>query len=155
MKTNLKSLPLAALLFGVITTAATAEERGYSATQCTTNGSNIFYTFRGAEVSGLSTGTLFCGAAPVVGANVDRIQATVHDRNPDSNACCTMMVLNSEGMAVASASRCSTGNSNAAQLLSADFPANVANSAELQCTIPGAAPTGVSRLLTYRVRTTP
>jgi hypothetical protein len=152
-----RKLGAAALLIAAFTATASAEERGYSATLCNASSSatNLFYTFRGVEVTGLSSQTVQCGAAPEVGANVDRIEATVYDRNPDSNLCCTMILLSSDGMPIMSATRCSAGNGNASQLLSATFLPNATGAVDLSCTIPGASPTGPSRIATYRVRSIP
>lgn len=146
------------LLLAAFATTAAAEERGYSATLCNvkTSATSIFYSFRGLEQGSLSSQTVECGAAPQVGANVDRIEATVFDRNADSDVCCTMMVLSADGMPITSATRCSTGSTTASQLLSATFPANAAGAVDLSCRLPPNNPTsGPSRLATYRVRSTP
>ena len=148
----------AAVLLLAATTTASAEERGYSATLCNASSSvsNLTYTFRGVEVNNLSSTTVQCGAAPQVGANVDRIEATVYDRNPDSNLCCAMFVLNADGLTIATATRCTSGSGAASQVLSATFPANAASAVDLSCSIPAASPIGgASRLATYRVRSTP
>ena len=153
-----RKLGAAALLIAAFTATASAEERGYSATLCngSSSATNLFYTFRGVEVTGLSSQTVQCGAAPEVGANVDRIEATVYDRNADADLCCTMMVLSADGMPITSATRCSTGSATASQLLSATFPPNAAGAVDLSCNIPASNPrSGPSRIATYRVRSTP
>jgi hypothetical protein len=155
MKTTMSGVAAVVLLGAAITTTASAEQRGYSGTLCNGTDNNLMYTPMGVETTNLSSGRVLCGAAPLVGSDVNRIQATVYDRNPTADLCCTMIVLSADGLAITSALRCSSGNSNAAQLLSATFPTNVAGSVVLQCDIPPAAPTGASRVSTYRVRSTP
>ena len=151
----IRSLGAMALAGAAVTTTASAEERGYSAALCGSSSSNVSFSNLGVEVTNLSPGNVYCGAAPLVGADVDRIQATVYDRNPTSDVCCTMSVVNADGFTVASANRCSTGSGNASQLLSALLPVNVAGSVILSCLLPPASPSGSSRIATYRVRSTP
>ena len=157
MKT-MKSLCAIALAgVAVAATAGAAEERGYPGAQCSHSPSttNLEYSYLGVEVTNLSSASVFCGAAPVVGANVDRIQATVVDRYPTSDVCCSMIVLNADGFAIASAFRCSSGSSGSSQLLSAAIPPNAAGTVGLQCSIPAATGMGWSRVASYRFHSIP
>ncbi len=155
----IRQLSTAALSVAALITTASAEERGYAAALCnpntTTDAGRIMYTVLGVETTGLSSANVSCGAAPLVAADVTRIQATVYDRNPAADLCCNMMVKNTEGFGITSATRCSAGSGNPAQVLTFIPPANVVGTVELACTIPAAAPTGASRIATYRVRSTP
>jgi hypothetical protein len=160
MKSTVKQLAVMILVSAGVTTSASAEERGYPAALCNPSpspgGSNLFYTFQGVEVTNLSPAQVMCGTATLLGADVERIEVTAHDRNSTSDLCCWMMVLNADGIPITSATRCTSGSANASQLLSAVLPPNAASAVSLQCTIPAASPTGgPSRLLTYRVRTIP
>lgn len=160
MNSTIKKLAVSILVSAGVTTSASAEERGYPGTLCNPSpspgGSNLFYTFQGVEVTNLSSGQVLCGTATLLGANVDRIEVTAHDRNPTSNLCCSMLVLNADGIPVASANRCTAASAGPSQLLSAILPPNAATAVSLLCTIPAASPTGgASRLLTYTVRSTP
>jgi hypothetical protein len=160
MKSTIQKLAVMILVSAGVTTSASAEERGYHGTLCnpspSPSGSNLYYTFQGVEVTNLSSAQVMCGTATLLGANVERIEVTAHDRNSTSDLCCSMMVLNADGLPITSANRCTSGSANASQLLTAILPPNAASAVNLQCTIPAASPTGgPSRLLTYRVRSTP
>jgi len=151
----IRSLGAIALASLVVVTTASAEERGYSAALCSSNTTNTFFEDFGINVVNLSPATVFCGAAPIVGADVNRIQAAVYDRNSTGDVCCTMLVLGADGMPISSASRCSTGSSSSVQTLSVVPPVNAAGSVLLSCNVPPATPSGFSRVSVYRVRSSP
>jgi|SRR6187431_2139083 len=152
----IRSLGAIVLASAAVATTASAEERGYSALLCSVSASsNVVRTYLGLETGTPASAHAFCGAAPIVGADVNRIQATVFDRNHTDNLCCTMSVVTADSFAIATASRC-TSDSTDSQLLTFIPPVNVAGSVHLQCTIPGLDfMGGVSRIATYRVRSTP
>jgi hypothetical protein len=151
----MKGVGAIALATATVATTALADDRGYSAALCATSASNVLFSSLGVEVTNLSSANVFCGAAPIVGSDVYRIEATVYDRNPSADLCCTMSVINAQGFTIASGSRCSAGNSNASQLLSVVPPPNAAGTVLLVCNIPAVQPTGASRIATYRVSSTP
>jgi hypothetical protein len=152
-----RGLTLSALGVLAIASTASAESRGYSAVLCTpassTDAGNLLFTTMGVETTNLSGATVFCGGVTRVAANVRRIEATVYDRNPDADVCCSMLVMNADGFGVASGSRCSSGSGGPSQRLSVTLPGNSASSVILACTIPPASPDGASRVTSYRVFT--
>jgi hypothetical protein len=142
---------------GALVSSASAVESGYSGTLCNPSAnsevSKLVYSQFGVHNVAGSTAGVLCGANPPVGADVNRIQATVYDRNPATDVCCTMMVLNADGLVIASSAPCSGGSGAASQLLSYIPPVNTAGSVALSCSIPAVSGGNLSHLTTYRVRT--
>jgi hypothetical protein len=65
-----------------------------------------------ANASTTATANVTCGSViPKAGAfSLHQVVAAVYDRNGFQNVCCTFLALDGWGTAVASASRCSSGN---------------------------------------------
>lgn len=102
-----------------------------------------------------TTALVSCGGHLEVGSDVYTIEATVYDRNPSSDVCCTMEVQRSDGSFLSSAYRCSSGYGGGFQTLSWVPPVNAAFTTNLECSIPVSSTPGVSHVTTYRVKSSP
>jgi hypothetical protein len=141
--------------------SAGAANNGYSGTLCnpidTTQASRINYSQFGVHNISAATATVECGGLPTVGSNITSVQATVYDRNSTAgqDVCCTMRVLNNDGLFIASASPCTSGFSSSSMPLNFTPPANAAGSFDMSCNIPPVLSGNFSHVTTYRITTSP
>lgn len=153
---SLSAVILGGLLFASSTFAATG---GYSGSACNpntpTDGSRINYTQFGVHNVSSAVANVTCPANQPSGSDIFNISATVYDRSTTTDVCCTMMVLNSDGLIIASAAPCSAGFGSGSQPLSFVPPFNASSTVELACSIPGVTANGFSHVATYRVASTP
>jgi len=145
-----------ALVFG-LTSTAFGTDNGHHGAVCnpqnSTAAANIGYGLFGVHNN--STGSAIavqCGGAPVRSTNINLMTATVYDRHASQDVCCFLDVQNADGSIVASSSQCSSGFGSGSQLLSFVPPANSAQTAELECTIPPQTGNGLSHVTSYRIR---
>jgi hypothetical protein len=95
-----------------------------------------------------SAANVHCGGAK--GFNLfSNMSATVYDRSPTSDVCCTMQLTNADGTVFFSANRCTTGFASTPMALNAAMPP-AAGYVHMRCSLPPRnAATGVSHLTTF------
>jgi hypothetical protein len=140
----------------LVSTASAADD-GYSGVVCNpstfSDVSKLAYGQFGVHNTAAST-AVACGANPIFGADVNRIEAIVYDRNAATDVCCTMMVLDADGLVLSSSTPCSAGSGAASQLLLFIPAFNVSSTVAMTCSIPAVSGGQLSHVTTYRVRTT-
>jgi hypothetical protein len=160
MRKLIKSIS-AVVLSGIAVAAGTASaaHNGYSGTLCnpinSTEDAKIGYSQFGVQNNASSTASVECGGLPNVGSDIFNVQATVYDRNAATNLCCTMRVLNNDGLFLASSTPCTVGSGAASMLLNWVPPVNAAGSFDMGCTIPPNQAGSVSHVTTYRIQSNP
>ncbi len=144
----------------MVASAASAANNGFAGALCNpdtpTDGGKIGRSATGVFNTSASTANVSCGSSVPIGADVNRIEATVYDRHNVGNVCCSMMVLSANGTILSSSAPCSVGSGAAAQTLSYVPPLNTAHTVDLACSIPAfLAGSGHSHVATYRVQSNP
>lgn len=151
----------ATLLAGAaVVVPASATDSGFQGSLCSPawplDTELVYFGQWGVHNASTSTTALVaCGGHIPVGSDVYTIEATVYDRNPSTDVCCTMEVQRSDGSFLASAYRCSGGYGASAQTLSWVPPVNSAHTVNLECSIPVSSTPGVSHVTTFRVKSNP
>lgn len=140
-----------------LSSSAFGTDNGHHGSLCnpqnSTAAANISYSLFGVQNNSSTTAMgVQCGGSPVRSTNVNLITATVYDRHATQDVCCFMDVQAADGTLLASSNQCSTGFGSASQLISFVPPANSAQTAELECSIPPSTANGVSHVTSYRIR---
>jgi hypothetical protein len=128
---------------------------------CRPTSGAVTYTSNGAAANGTgSSVTLECGGRRTQSGGVfsGRVvaNATVIDRNPNSNVCCSLIARDPNGTQVTGTQACSTGSGAAAQVLPLVYPKlTVSSSAaylDVECSVPPIASGLSSSVFDYQIR---
>lgn len=152
-----KVIALTALMLGVfLGSNAQAQLVNYAGTFCNPNtssdASNASYTQWGVQNNGTGSINVTCGGMIESSSSVFGLGATVYDRSPFADVCCTFLVQDSAGVTVQSKQRCSSGSTANAQGLAWEFvTAPLGSIFNMQCSVPGASTGGLSHITEYFV----
>jgi len=127
---------------------------------CRPTAGAVTYTSDGAAANGTgSTVTLECGGRRTQSAGVfsGRIvaNATVIDRNPNSDVCCSLIARDPSGTQVTGTQVCSTGSGAGAQVLPLVYPKLTVGSSlahlDVECSVPPIASGLSSSVFDYQI----